>query len=276
LRGAIALNVLKVVALTTLVAGAWAAIGWALNGFSGLVLFLFAGLLIGAAVVWHGERMVLAMLHAREVPLGELPHVHSMLERLAARARVPKPRLYVIEDPHLRSLSAGTGPRRSGVALTRGLLAAARPEELEGLLAHELAHIRRRDVAVQTLVAMLTLTILELSRLGWRAQSALLYVLGPIAASFTSAFVAPKRELRADAYAASLVDTPHGLADALLRLELTGELVVFAENPATEPLYVVNPFGDDRLAALFATHPPTGERVRALRALDEGGAAQPL
>jgi heat shock protein HtpX len=268
LRGAIALNVFKVIALTTIVAGAWAAIGWALNDFNGMVLFLFAGLLIGAAVVWHGERMVLAMLHAREVPLGELPQVHSTLERLATKARVPKPRLYVIEDPHLRSLSAGTGPRRSGIAVTRGLLNAMRGEELEGLLAHELAHIRRRDVAVQTLVAMLTLTLLELSRLGWRAQGALLYILGPIAASFTSAFVAPRRELRADGYAAWLTGSPHGLADALLRLELAGELVVFAENPATEPLYVVNPFGDDRLAALFETHPPIRQRVAALRALD--------
>ena len=123
--------------------------------------------------------MLLAILHAREVPLGELPHVHSTLERIALKARVPKPRLYLIEDGHLRSLSAGTGPRRSGIAVTRGLLGAARAEELEGLLAHEIAHIRRRDVPVQTLVAMLTLTILESSRLGWRAQGALLYVLGP-------------------------------------------------------------------------------------------------
>jgi heat shock protein HtpX len=267
-RGAVALNFLKLVALTAIVCGAWAALGWALDGFYGLVLFLFASLLVGTAVVWHGERMLLAMLHAREVPLGELPHIHSTLERIALKARVPKPRLYLIEDGHLRSLSAGTGPRRSGIAITRGLLSAARAEEVEGLLAHEIAHIRRRDVAVQTLVALLTLTILELSRLGWRAQGALLYVLGPLAASFTNAFVAPKRELRADAYAAALVDSPHGLADALLRLELAGELVVFAENPATEPLYVVNPFGDDRLAALFETHPPIGDRVRALRALD--------
>jgi heat shock protein HtpX len=267
-RGAVALNFLKLVALTTIVAGAWAAVGWLLEGFSGLVLFLFASLLIAAAVVWHAERMLLAILHAREVPVAELPHVHSALERVAARARVPKPRLYVIEDGHLRSLSAGTGPRRSGVAMTRGLLGAVQPEELDGLLAHEVAHIRRRDVAVQTVVAILTFTILELSRVGWRAQGALLYALGPIAASFTNAFVAPKRELRADSYAATLAGSPHGLADALLRLELAGELVLFAENPATEPLYVVNPFGDDRLAVLFDTHPPIGERVQALRALD--------
>jgi heat shock protein HtpX len=267
-RGAVALNILKVVLLATVVVGVWAGIGWLLRGFQGMVLFLFAGLLIGAAVVWHAERMLLAMLHAREVPLAELVHVHAALDRLAVRARVPKPRLYVIEDGHPRALAAGTGPRRTGVAVTRGLLLATQTDELEGLLAHELAHIRRRDVAIQTLVALLTLTILELSRIGWRWQGALLYVLGPVAASFTSAFVGPARELRADRFAASIAGTPHGLADALLRLELAGEFVVFAENPATEPVYVVNPFGTDRLAAMFATHPPTEARVRALRALD--------
>jgi heat shock protein HtpX len=273
-RGAIALNLVKVVLLATIVVGAWAGLGWLLDGFRGLGLFLFAGVLTAAAVVWHAERLLLAMLHAREAPLAELVHVHAALDRLAARAKVPKPRLYVVEDGHPRSLAAGTGPRRSGIALTRGLLMAAQADELEGLLAHELAHIRRRDVAVQTLVALLTLTILELSRLGWRWQGGLLYVLGPIAASFTSAFVGPTRELRADALAARIAGSPHGLADALVRLELAGELVVFAENPATEPVYVVNPFGDDRLAAMFATHPATAERVRALRSLEPASAVE--
>jgi len=121
---------------------------------------------------------------------------------------------------------------------------------------------------VQTLVALLTLTMLEATRVGWRWQSALLYAVGPIAASFTSAFVAPVRELRADALAAEWAGTPHGLADALLRLEIAGALVRFEANPATEPVYVVNPFGDDRLARLFASHPPIEQRIRALRGLD--------
>ena len=114
MRGAVALNFLKLVALTAIVGGAWAALGWLLDGFYGLVLFLFASLLVGTAVVWHGERLLLAMLHAREVPLGELPHVHSTLERIALKARVPKPRLYVIEDGHPRSLSPERGRGAAG------------------------------------------------------------------------------------------------------------------------------------------------------------------
>jgi heat shock protein HtpX len=265
-RGAVALNVAKALILSTTVAGAWAGLGWVLGGLRGLTLFLFAGLLVGAAVVWHGERFVLAMLGAREVPLGELPQLHSALERLAAKARVPKPRLYVIDDGHLRSFAAGTGPRRSGIALTTALIRAAQPDELEGLLAHEIAHIKRRDVVIQTLVVVVAFTLLELSRLGWKAQGALLYVLGPLAASFPNAFLSPKRELRADLLAAHLTEAPDPLVAALLRLEVAGELVVFAANPATEPLYVMNPFGDDRLARLFDTHPPIAERVQVLRA----------
>jgi heat shock protein HtpX len=267
-RGAIALNIVKTVLLGTLVCGFFALVGWLLDGERGLALFLVATILLSATVVWHAERMLLAMLRAREVPVGERVYVHAALDRLAARAGVPVPRLYVIEDGHPRALAAGTGPRRAGIALTRGLLLAIQDDELEGLLAHELAHVRRRDVAVQTLVALLAVTILELSRIGWRWQSGLLYVLGPIAASFGNAFVAPARELRADAFAAEIAGSPHGLADALLRLEIAGELLRFAENPGTEPVYVVNPFADDRLASMFVTHPPTSQRVAALRALD--------
>ena len=266
--GPAALNGLKLLVFSALVAGAWAGVGWLLGGARVALLFLFAALLVGVAVVLHAERLLIAMLGAREVPVGELPQVHSALERLAARARVPKPRLYAIDDAHLRSFAAGTGPRRSGIAFTTALLTTAPREEIEGLLAHELAHIRRRDVAVQTLVTLLSMTILEVSRLGWRAQGVLLYVLGPIAASFPNAFISPAREHRADAYAAWLTEAPLGLAGALLRLELAAEAVAFAENPATAPIYAVNPFDvDDRLAALFDLHPPVGERVRHLRAL---------
>jgi heat shock protein HtpX len=138
------------------------------------------------------------------------------------------------------------------------------------VLAHELAHVRHRDVALQTAVVVLAASMLELSRIGGWLERTLLFVLGPIAAACVHLLLSPKREFEADRTAAELCGSPHGLADALVRLEQAAELVEFAGSPATEPLYTINPFMEEGLAALFVTHPPVGERVRRLRALDSG------
>jgi heat shock protein HtpX len=142
------------------------------------------------------------------------------------------------------------------------------PAELEGVLAHELAKIGNRDVTVQTPLVVLSAMVVETSRIGGWLERALLFVLGPIAASFLHLLLSTKREFAADRVAAGLCGSPHGLADALIRLEQTEELFDFAANPATEPLYTINPFAEEGLAALFVTHPPVGERVQRLRALD--------
>jgi heat shock protein HtpX len=136
------------------------------------------------------------------------------------------------------------------------------------VLAHELAHVRHRDVVVQTPVVVVAATLLELSRIGGWLQRALLFVLGPIAAAFVHLLLSPKREFVADRAAAAICDSPHPMADALVRLDAAAELVSFAGSPATEPLYTVNPFAEEGLGALFVTHPPLGERVRRLRELD--------
>jgi heat shock protein HtpX len=181
---------------------------------------------------------------------------------------VPKPRLYLLPDLFPRALSAGRGPRGSAVAVSRGFLAAAPPAEVEGVLAHELAHIRNRDLLVQTSVVVLAAALIEMSRIGGWLERALLFVLGPIAAALVHLVLSPKREFAADHAAAALCGSPHGLADALIRLEQASELVEFEANPATEPLYTFNPFAEEGLAALFVTHPSVGERVRRLRELD--------
>src|SRR5207237_3196033 len=163
---------------------------------------------------------------------------------------------------------AGRGPRGSALALSTGLIAAASPAELEAIVAHELAHVRNRDVVVQTSVVVLAATLLELSRIGGWLQRTLLFVLGPIAAALVHLLLSPKREFAADRAAAALCGSPHGLADALIRLEQASQLVEFGANPATEPLYTFNPFAEEGLGALFVTHPPVGERVQRLRELD--------
>jgi heat shock protein HtpX len=142
------------------------------------------------------------------------------------------------------------------------------PAELDGVLAHEIAHVKHRDVALQTAVVVLAASMIELSRIGGWLERALLFVLGPIAAACVHILLSPKREYEADRRAAQLCESPHGLADALLRLDQAAELVDFEASPATEPLWTFNPFMEQGLAALFVTHPPIEERVRRLRALD--------
>jgi heat shock protein HtpX len=262
-----ALNIVKAWLLLLGACALLGGLGWLLGGYRLLSIFVFCGLLAGAAVYWYSDRMVLGLVGARPLAQAEATRFTSTVDRLAARARVPRPRLYLIPDGYPRALSAGRG-RGQTIAVSTGLLAALTPAELEGVFAHELAHAQRRDVLVQTLAAVVAATLLELSRLGGWFQRALLFALGPVASAIVNGLLSPRREFAADLRAAELCDTPHGLADALARLEQAGELVSFAGNPATEPLHIVNPFDERGLGALFATHPPVADRVKRLRELD--------
>jgi heat shock protein HtpX len=261
-------NVLKAWALLLGACAVLGLIGWAFGGYRLLSIFVFCGVLLAGALYWYADRVALGLVGARELPVGAAPGLHSTLERLAARAGVLKPRLYLMDDGLPRALAAGRGPRGSTVAVSAGLLSAASPAELEAVLAHELAHVRHRDVVVQTSVVVLAATLLELSRVGGWFQRVLLWFLGPLASAFVHLLLSPKREFLADRAAAAICDSPHPMADALVRLDQAAELVSFSGSPATEPLYTVNPFLEAGLAALFVTHPPVGERVRRLRELD--------
>lgn len=261
-------NVLKAWALLLGACAVLGLVGWALGGYRLLSIFVFCGVLLAGALYWYADRVAIGLVGARELPVGEGPGLHSTIERLAARAGVAKPRLYLIDDGLPRALAAGRGPRGSLIAVSSGLLSAASPAELEAVLAHELAHVRHRDVVVQTSVVVLAATLLELSRVGGWFQRVLLWFLGPLASAFVHLLLSPKREFLADRAAAAICESPHPLADALVRLDQAAELVSFSGSPATEPLYTINPFLELGLAALFVTHPPVGERVRRLRELD--------
>lgn len=261
-------NVVKAWALLFGLCGALGAFGWWLNGYRVASVFVFCGLLLGLAAYWYSDRVAMGMVGARELLPGEAPALHSTVERLAMRARVVKPRLYVIPDGFPRAVSAGRGVASSVLAVSTGLLALPAPAEVEGVVAHEIAHVRHRDVLVQTTAVVIASSLVELSRVGGWLSRALLYVLGPVAASFVHLLLSPRREFEADRLAAELCDSPHGLADALLRLEQASELVEFRGSPATEPLYTINPFVEQGLAGLFVTHPPVAERIRRLRDLD--------
>lgn len=261
-------NLLKATVLLGGLPALLGVIGWWLGGARLATVFGGVGLAMSATVVAIGPRALLASLGARELALAEAPALHSAAERLARVAGLPRPSLFVLEDGFPRLLSVGRGGGELSIAISRGLLRMAPAEELDGLLAHEISHARLRDTAVQTPVVLLALWLLEASRIGGFLQRFLLLLLTPLAASLVHLMLSPKRELLADAAAARLCGSPHGLADALSRLEKAMELVDFRGSPATEPLYVDDPFGGDRLSRWFRTHPPVEERVRRLRALD--------
>jgi heat shock protein HtpX len=265
----VARNLAKAWACLAVLTGGLGLAGWELGGYRLALLFIGSAVLLSSAVYWYADRIGMGMVGARELLPGEAPALHSTVERLASRAGVIKPRLYVVRDGYPRALSAGRGAGGgSALALSVGLLGVASPAELEGIVAHELAHLRHRDVLVQTLAVVFASALVEASRVGGFLQRALLFVLGPVAAAFVHLLLSPKREYEADRLAAEICDSPHGLADALLRLEAAMQLVAFQGSPATEPLYTTNPFAEDGIATLFVTHPPVGERVRRLRALD--------
>ena len=261
-------NVLKAWCLLLGLCGILALIGYGLGDYRVVASFVFCGLLLGFAAYLSLERVVLGMVRATELPAAEAPDVHAAVERLAVRAGVAKPRVYVIEKGPPLALSAGRGAHSSAVVLTQALAMLPSPAEVEAVLAHELAHIRRRDHLVQTVAVVLAALIVETSRVGGWLERSLLFVLGPIASAFVHLLLSAKREFEADRLAAELCESPHGLADGLIRLEQAAELVEFQASAATEPLYTINPVLEEGVAALFVTHPPVGDRVGRLRSLD--------
>lgn len=255
--------------LVAILAAVFGGLGWLIADFRGLLLFAFSSLLASTAVYWTGDRALLGMLGARPFALAENPILRSTIDRLAARLGIAPPKLYLIDDGFPRAFAVGRGPRSAAVAVSTGLLGALTSNELEAVLAHELVHVRARDVLTQTFAVLLAATLIEVSRVGGWLSRALLFVLAPVAAAFVHLMLSPKRELAADRIAAALGD-PADLADALIRLDVAGELVSFAASPATEPLYIVNPFEPDGLARMFATHPPLERRIAILRGLAVG------
>lgn len=270
-RGAATLNLVKAWLLVALLAGLLGGLGWLVGGTTTALLFGFCSLLAATGVYRYGDRALLGMLGARPYALAEDPLLRSAADTVAAKLGVRPPQLYVIPDGFPRLFAVGRGPGSSALAVSAGALQALRTEELEAAVAHELAHVRRRDVLVQTFVVLFAATLVEMSRLGGWLSRVLLYVFAPIASAFVHVLLSPKREASADELAARATGAAHDLADALMRLDRASELVEFAASPATEPLYSIDPFESEGLARMFKTHPPLEGRIRRLRELGAGG-----
>jgi heat shock protein HtpX len=265
----VARNLLKTWAVFVIPAVALGAIGWQLGDYRLALLFAGTIFLLAAVIYWYADRIAMGMAGARELLPAEAPALAAAVDSASGRAGVIRPKLYLILDGYPRCLSAGRGARGgAALAVSSGLLGVASPAELEGIVAHEIAHLRNRDVLPQTVVSIVASALIESSRIGGYLQRAFLFVLGPVAASLVHLVLSPNREYEADRYAAELCDSPHGLADALLRLEQSMGLVGFQASPATEPMYIVDPFAPEGIAGLFQTHPPLSERIRRLRELD--------
>jgi len=267
---------LLLAALTGLFLGIGALIGGvALYGFAALAL------LLNVAAYWFSDRFAIRASRARPLDPSEAPELYRMVEELAQRFRVPMPRVYLIPSEQPNAFATGRNPKHAVVAVTEGLLRHLPPDQVRGVVAHEFAHIKNRDILVASIAAMIAGAIslfqylLFFGGAGDDDESPLgavgaivALIVGPIAAALLQLAVSRQREYLADATAARVLGEGRPLAEALENLERGREVVPMNVNPATASLYIVNPLRGGGMAALFSTHPPIAERVRRLREYD--------
>jgi heat shock protein HtpX len=259
------------------------AVGGLVGGTSGIAIFLVIAVAFNFAMFWFSDRLALKMSRARPLEPGEARDLVSDVEDLAQRARIPVPRLYLMPSEQPNAFATGRSPKHSAVAVTEGLLALMPRDQVRGVIAHELAHIRNRDVLVTTIAAMIGAAISAVahflqfqwlfggdddeSPLGFVGMLAAVLI-APIAAMLLQFAVSRQREFLADATAAELLGTGRPLADALGTLQRGVEVLPMQVNPASASLYIVNPLSGRGMSALFSTHPPIAARIERLVAFD--------
>jgi heat shock protein HtpX len=259
-------------------------LGAFVGGAAGLLVFLLLAVGFNFAMYWFSDRIALKVSRARPLERSEAPTVYADVEDLSQRAGLPVPRLFLIPSEQPNAFATGRNPQKSAVAVTEGLIRSLPREQVRGVLAHELAHVKNRDVLVTTVAAMIGAAIAavanflqfswlfgggdeEESPLGLVGTMAAILI-APIAAMILQLAVSRQREYLADATAAELLGEGRPLADALESLQRGVEAVPMAVNPATASLYIASPLSGAGVASLFSTHPPIPERVARLRALD--------
>ena len=257
-------------------AGLLVAIGAAIGGPQTALIFLFIALAINLGTYWFSDRIALKMAKAQPMSEEQAPQIYAMVRELTTTAKMPMPALYVIPQAQPNAFATGRSPDHAAVAITAGIMKLLSPDELRGVIAHELAHIRNRDTLIQSVAAAIGGAISYLgymlmwfggdddSPIGFIA-SLVLVLLAPIAASIIQLAISRQREFSADATGAQFSGNPESLASALLRLEEGSKAIPMQVNQATECMYIVKPFSGKGLSKLFSTHPPIEERVRRLR-----------
>lgn len=278
-------NHLKTLFFLVLLSALLMAFGQIFGGTKGLFMGFFFAVTINFISYWFSDRIVLAMHRAEEVRPGDSQGLHAMVERLAQRARLPMPRVFIIPDQSPNAFATGRNPYRAAIAVTQGLMALLSYEELEGVLAHELAHIRNRDTLIGSIAATMASGIMFLTNVArWSAlfggapratgdrgnaggalSLLLTAIVAPIAATAVQFAASRSREYMADETGSSICGDPQWLANALRKIHNMGVgLPLDAGGAATAHLYIVNPFAGSGLLSLFSTHPPVEDRIARL------------
>jgi heat shock protein HtpX len=277
------MNRLKTLLLLATLSAIFVWVGGALGGQSGLVMGLaFAGL-TNFAAYWWSDKLVLRMHGAQEVSAHEAPDLHRMVQQLAQRAGMPMPKVYIIPEEAPNAFATGRNPDHAAVAVTQGIMRVLNREELNGVLAHELAHVKNRDTLIMTVAATLAGALSMIANMAmWGAMlggnraddeehgshpvaGLVGIIIAPIAASLIQMAISRSREFIADATGARFSGTPLALANALRKIEACSrEIPMSTGSPASAHMFIINPFSGGGLVRLFSTHPSTEERVRRL------------
>jgi heat shock protein HtpX len=268
---------LRTTILLATLTGLLVGLGYLIGGPGTAGLFLFFALAFNLVMFWFSDKIALKMSRAQPLSEEEAPRLHQMVRELSHSAGIPVPRLYMIPQDQPNAFATGRSPKHSAVAVTRGITKLLSESELRGVLAHELAHVKNRDILTTSIAAAIGGAITYLgymllffgdddSPLGLVGALAMVF-LAPIAATIIQLGISRQREYAADATGARISGSANALADALERLQAGAQAMPMKVNQAAEPLYIVKPFSGGGMAALFSTHPPIEERVRRLREL---------
>jgi len=272
----LAMNNVKTFLLLTLLTLLAIGVGDYFGGQNGMILgFLFAGI-TNFVAYFFSDKIALAMYRAQPVTREQLPRIYSVVERLTQKANLPMPKLYVIPTDSPNAFATGRNPRHASVAVTQGILGLLNDDELEGVLAHELGHVRNRDILTSSIAATLAgaITILARSAMWFglggdrddrdRGGGILMLILAPLAAGLIQMWVSRTREYEADATGAGITHNPEALARALQKLDAYSKRVPMLASPSTAHLFIIQPLMGMSLGNLFSTHPPIAKRIERL------------
>lgn len=276
------MNAVKTVFLMTLMMALFLFMGYYLGGNTGMTIALLFSLLMNFGSFWFSDKIVLAMYRAKEVNRESAPKFYDMVERLAQQANLPMPKVYLINDPTPNAFATGRSPQKAAVAATTGILQGLSNDELEGVMAHELAHVKNRDTLISTIAATLVGSISYIAQMaGWAMMfgrsddregggfgGLVLLILSPIMAMLLQMAISRSREFSADRGGAEITGNPLGLASALTKISRGNQMKpVNHSDPATAHMFIINPLAGGGISKLFSTHPPTEERIKRLQAM---------